>query len=189
MKSSTSGIKIEVDLGKSGFGKWGDACSHCGKLDHTHKDCTLLKNNVGAADTIEVINDALFLSVDSPLESWIFSTAAEFHCSPHKGIFEKYTAGNYGKAYFGLNNSSLDIVGKGDVRVKLPSGARWIIHNVKHIPGLARNLISVGQLGKEGYALQMSSGSWKVLKAGELLFTYEFELIPNFVSFVTSSRD
>ncbi|KAM2699443.1 hypothetical protein EV1_038320 [Malus domestica] len=87
----------------------------------------------------------------------------QFHCSPHKGIFLKYTAGNYGKAYIGMKNSSLDIDGKGDVRVKLPGRARWIIHNVKHVPGLARNLISVGQLGKEGYALQMSSGSWKRL--------------------------
>ncbi|KAM1259281.1 hypothetical protein ACFX2J_038611 [Malus domestica] len=159
------------------------------KLDHAQKDCRLLKNNVGAADTIQVINDSLFLSVDNPLESWIFSTAAQFHCSPHKGIFGKYTAGNYGKAYIGMKNSSLDIVGKGDVGVKLPGRARCIIHNVMHIPGLVRNLISVGQLGKEGYTLQMSCGSWKVLKAGELLFTYEFELIPNFVSFVTCSRD
>ncbi|KAM0984446.1 hypothetical protein EV1_011937 [Malus domestica] len=146
MKSSTSDIKIEVDLRKSDFEKWGDACSHYGKLDHAHKDFRLLKNNVGAADTIEVINEALFLSVDSPLESWIFS-AAEFHCSSHKGIFEKYTAGNYSNAYFGMKNDSLlDTVKKGNVRVKLLSGARWIIHNVKYILGLARNLISVGQL-------------------------------------------
>ncbi|KAM1339926.1 hypothetical protein ACFX15_038115 [Malus domestica] len=65
-------------------------------------------------------------------------------------------------------------------------GARWIIHNVRHIPGLVRNLISVGKLDKEGYALQMSSGSWKLLKAGELLFTYEFELPPGFISMIRS---
>ncbi|KAM1485526.1 hypothetical protein ACFXTO_037439 [Malus domestica] len=42
---------------------------------------------------------------------------------------EKYTAGNYGKAYL-ANNAALDIVGRGDVRVKLPSGARRVLHNV-----------------------------------------------------------
>ncbi|KAM0987785.1 hypothetical protein ACFX2I_011796 [Malus domestica] len=162
MKSSTSDIKIEADLRKFGFEKWGDACSHYGKLDHAHKDCRLLKNNVGAADTIEVITEAFFLSVDSPIESWIFS-AAEFHCSPHKGIFEKYTTRNYSNAYFDVkNNRSLDTVKKSNVRVKLPNGVRWIIHNVKHIPGLARNLISVGQL--EGLQKLRRQRRWQDLR-------------------------
>ncbi|TQD86453.1 hypothetical protein C1H46_027942 [Malus baccata] len=182
------GIKIESEAGSSGYRKWGDACKHCGKLDHAQKDCTLLKNNVGAADAIEVMNDALFLTVDSPLESWIFSTAAQFHCTPHKGILEKYTAGNYGKAYSLTTDPGLDIVGKGDVRIKLPGGARWTIHNVRHIPGLVRYLISVGQLDKEGYALQVDcwTRTWKVSKRGEELFTYDFELPPGFISFIRS---
>lgn len=87
---------------------------------------------------------------------------------------EKYTAGNYGKAYL-ANNAALDIVGRGDVRVKLPSGARWVLHNVMHVPGLKRNLISVSQLTKEGYQVE----GFVVMK-GPLVLSYGFEEVPDF---------
>ncbi|KAM2905846.1 hypothetical protein COP2_005410 [Malus domestica] len=60
-----------------------------------------------AANTIEVINEALFFTVDSPLESGITTPGVAFHCSPHKGIREKYTAGNYGKVYPALRHWTL----------------------------------------------------------------------------------
>ena len=55
-------------------------------------------------------------------------------------------------------------MGKGDVRIKLPNGATWTLHDVRHIPGLKRNLISVGQLDKEGCMTTFSESCWKVSK-------------------------
>ncbi|KAM1154683.1 hypothetical protein PS2_036738 [Malus domestica] len=170
----------------SGLGKWADACLHCGKCGHVSQNCRLKKHTVGAAKTIEVINEALFLTVDSPLESWITTPGAAFHCSPHQGIMEKYTAGNYGKAYL-ANNAALDIVGRGDVRVKLPSGARWVLHNVMHVPGLKRNLISVSQLTKEGYQVAIGPEGFVVMKE-PLVLSYGFEEVPDFVCFVSKEK-
>ncbi|KAM1030154.1 hypothetical protein FF1_034035 [Malus domestica] len=63
MKSSTNNIKTEADLRKSSFEKWGDARSHYWKLDHAHKDCRLLKNNVSAADLLLVLRHLHHLSL------------------------------------------------------------------------------------------------------------------------------
>jgi hypothetical protein len=49
------------------------------------KDCRAWKERVGAANATEYIQDALILSVDSPLESWILDSGASFHSSPHQG--------------------------------------------------------------------------------------------------------
>ncbi|PKI41361.1 hypothetical protein CRG98_038247 [Punica granatum] len=38
------------------------------------------------------------------------------------------------------------------------------LRGVRHIPGLKRNLISVGQLDDEGYDLSFGSSSWKIIK-------------------------
>ena len=42
------------------------------------------------------------------------------------------------------------IVGKGIVKIKL-KGSVWELKDVRHIPDLRKNLISVGQLEDEGY--------------------------------------
>lgn len=49
-------------------------------------------------------------------------------------------------------------MGKGGVRIRLPNRAIWKIHNVRHVLGLKRNLISVGQLDKEGHPMTFVSG-------------------------------
>lgn len=138
-------------------GRSKSCCWQCGKPGHKQKDCGALNNDVEAANAI-----------DSPLESWILTPGAALHCSPHQEIMEKYTSGNFGKVYT-ANNESLDVVGKGDVRIKLPTGGIWILPDVRHIPGLKRNLISVGQLANEGYGVCCSPDGWRVTRGAFLL--------------------
>jgi len=38
------------------------------------------------------------------------------------------------------------------------------LHNVRHIPALKRNLISIGQLDDEGHHTTFGDGAWKVTK-------------------------
>ena len=48
------------------------------------------------------------------------------------------------------DDSALDVVGMGDVRILLPNKSVWLLEKIRHIPDLRRNLISVGQLDDEG---------------------------------------
>jgi len=66
------------------------------------------------------------------------------------------------------NNNVADIVGIGDICIQTNVGCTVILKNVRHIPDLCLNLISMSALDKEGYKHQLGEGIWKLSK-GSLL--------------------
>lgn len=144
-------------------------CWNCGKQGHLKRNCRAppKKNDENKADganaVTEEITDALLLSVDSPIDSWVLDSGASFHTTAHKELMENYVAGNYGKVYL-ADGEPLDIVGIGDIKLKMENGSVWKISKVRHVPGLMRNLISVGQLDGEGHNVSFGNSAWKVTK-------------------------
>lgn len=57
-----------------------------------------------------------------------------------------------------------NIVGKGDVLISLPNESIWMLIDVRHVPCLKRNLISVGYLTSSGYSMVFTGDSWKITK-------------------------
>ena len=58
----------------------------------------------------------------------------------------------------------LDIIGKRKVLIKLTNGNQWFLKDVKHVSGLKKNLISIGQLGSKGCVSTFIDKTWKVTK-------------------------
>ncbi|VFQ62075.1 unnamed protein product [Cuscuta campestris] len=145
-------------------------CWNCGDKGHFKADCKKPKKKQNqksgddgdSVNSAEDIGDALILSVDSPVESWILDSGASFHSSPSKE-FQNFKSGNFGKVYL-ADNKALVIEGKGDVSIKTPAGNQWTLKDVRYIPGLKKNLISIGQLDNKGYAAEFGKGSWKIVK-------------------------
>ena len=51
------------------------------------------------------------------------------------------------------------IVGKGKVRIKLNNGSEWLLKDVRHIPTMKINLISIGWLEDKGcFSTLVNSG-------------------------------
>ncbi|XP_004294846.1 PREDICTED: uncharacterized protein LOC101306800 isoform 2 [Fragaria vesca subsp. vesca] len=143
-------------------------------------------NQFGATNPTQANQDAPVQSVDSPLETWIFSTASSYHVTADREIMENYTSGNFGKVYLATGNS-MDVVGKGDVRIKLSSNATWILRDVKHVPGYAWNQISVGVLCEKGYGMTYSHVGWKISK-GDFAFTVPLDPNPPMrITFLSAS--
>ncbi|KAH9294173.1 hypothetical protein KI387_040625 [Taxus chinensis] len=145
-------------------------CWNCGKAGHAKKDCWSLKSGKDQQEGSkeeniagDVLQDALILSLDSKLESWVLDSGASFHATPHRQYFQDYVQGNFGQVYLG-DDEPCNIVGKGSVHVKLQNGNTWVLKNVRHVPSLRRNLISVGKLGDEGCMVIFTTDSWKVTK-------------------------
>ncbi|KAL5837333.1 hypothetical protein ACOSQ3_014502 [Xanthoceras sorbifolium] len=158
--------------GKSRSGKKDFSCYNCGKKGHFKRDCRAPKKDTGtqeSANVTEEAGDAMILSVNSPIESWILDSGASFHATLCREIMENYVSGNFGKVHL-ADDETLKIVGKGDIRLKLPNGSTWKLQGVRHIPGLKRNLISIGQLDGEGYCTTFSGCEWKITK-GALVVT------------------
>ena len=165
-EKSSSHSRSKSRRGKSRSGKRDLHCYNCGKKGHFKRDCRAPKKDSSAqqsANVTEEAGDAMILSVNSPIESWILDSGASFHSTPCREIMENYVSGDYGKVHL-ADDETLNIMGKGDVRVKLPNGTTWKLQGVRYIPGLKRNLISVGQLDGEGYCTTFSDCEWKITK-------------------------
>nr|GEZ36642.1 retrotransposon protein, putative, Ty1-copia subclass [Tanacetum cinerariifolium]GEZ36644.1 retrotransposon protein, putative, Ty1-copia subclass [Tanacetum cinerariifolium] len=60
------------------------------------------------------------------------------------------------------------IRGIGKVRVELKDGSSFVLHNVRYIPELKKNLISLGTFKKEGYTVKLQSGKVKVINGSRV---------------------
>nr|GEV33800.1 retrovirus-related Pol polyprotein from transposon TNT 1-94 [Tanacetum cinerariifolium] len=63
------------------------------------------------------------------------------------------------------------IRGIGKVRVQLKDGSSFVLHNVRYILELKRNLISLGTLEKNGYTVKLQSGKVKVINGSRVILS------------------
>ena len=96
-------------------------------------------------------------------DSWVLDSGASFHTTSQCDLLENYVVGNHGKVYL-ADGEPLDIIGIGDVRLKMPNGSVWKIQKVRHVSELMRNLISMGQVDDNGHSVVFCNGGWKVTK-------------------------
>jgi hypothetical protein len=96
-------------------------CWNSGKTGHFKKNCKepRKKNENDSANVVtKEVYDALILSVDGPLDYWVLDSRASFHTTAIREVLENYVAGDFGKVYL-ANESALDIVGMGDVCIRV----------------------------------------------------------------------
>jgi hypothetical protein len=91
----------------------------------------------------EEMHDALLLSVDSPLDSWVLDSGASFHTTPIREVLKNYVVGDFENVYL-TDRTALDVMGKGGVRIRVHSDSVWKLQKVWHIPELKKNLTLVG---------------------------------------------
>ena len=122
------------------------------KTGHLKKNCRSPKkedNKNKANAVIEEVQDALLLSIDNSIYSWVLDSGALFHTTAYRDLLENYVADNYGNVFL-VDGKPFEIVGMGDVRLKMSNESIWKIHKVKYVLRLKQNLISVGQLDDKG---------------------------------------
>ncbi|WCJ44212.1 Retrovirus-related Pol polyprotein from transposon TNT 1-94 [Euphorbia peplus] len=138
-------------------------CWNCNETGHYMNQCKAPKKDKFVNSASEEYAEALILSVRSPVESWVLDSGASFHSCSSADLMENYTSGKFGKVYL-ADDEPLEIVGKGDVSIKTKNGSVIKLSGVRHVPGLKRNLLSVGQLDDEGYCVVFVGGNWKISK-------------------------
>ena len=84
----------------------------------------------------------MICSLDSRSESWIVDFGASFHATPRMNVLQNNVQENFGKVYLG-DDDACNIVGKGDVQITQIDGTILRLKDVRHVPSLTRNLISV----------------------------------------------
>ena len=162
-------------------------CWHCGHTGHFRRRCfwrmrqrrrqrrhdALALADVGADVAYEATydGDVMFassvtpdfvMSFDDTLPSQLLLDAvAMFHVMPCREWFSTYASGMLGRVHL-ADGSAHDIVGAGDVRLSLPSGASFILRDVRHVPSLTQSLISVRQLRDSGCHVALGANCFQI---------------------------
>ncbi|KAK4431089.1 Retrovirus-related Pol polyprotein from transposon TNT 1-94 [Sesamum alatum] len=139
-------------------------CYKCKEPGHMKRDCPKLKKqgdekrddsskstNLVQNDNSDCSDgDMLSVSTNQFVDAWILDSACSYHIMPNREWFTSYRSGNSGSVYFG-DDRCCNIVGIGDVRIKMYDGTVRTLCDVRHIPELKKNLISLGTLHKNGF--------------------------------------
>ena len=84
----------------------------------------------------------MVMSAEALLD-WIMDSGGSYHMTPRFDLFFDFLGCDGGKVLLG-DNRECKIRGIGKVRVQLKDGSSFVLHNVRYIPELKRNLISLG---------------------------------------------
>lgn len=107
--------------------------------------------------------EVLVISEGDERNEWVLDSRCSFHMTPSHSWLHSYKELDEGKVLLG-NNKQCDVVGIGEVKLKLANETVKILQEVRHVPDLKRYLISVGVLDSKGYSIKVEFGSMKVSK-------------------------
>jgi transposase InsO family protein len=158
-------------------------CHHCGMKGHIRRYCRQLKrenkekgketqNDDGKNDDrVATTTSGDFFTVydDDVINfachetSWVIDSGASTHVTSRQHFFTSYTAGDFGTVKMG-NDGLAKIIGIGDVCLEMINGMKLVLRDVKHIPDIRLNLISVGKLDDDGYCSTFHNGQWKLTR-------------------------
>ncbi|KAG8501431.1 hypothetical protein CXB51_003755 [Gossypium anomalum] len=120
------------------------------------------RENSGEADVVEDYSDGelLVTSVnDSKVsEEWILDSGCTFHMSPNRDWFTTYETVSECVILMG-NNASCKIAGVGTIKVKMFDRVVRTLSDVRHVPELKRNLISLSSFDSKGYRYQLKGST------------------------------
>ena len=158
-------------------------CHLCNEKGHIKKNCPnrggnsddvttgKAKGDVGVVfehSSDDSDGDAL-ITCDSGLKihkSWILDSGCSYHMSPNRAWFRSYKAID-GMVLLG-NGVSCKVMGIGTIMVKMFDGVIRKLRNVRHVPDLKMNLISLGTLDSRGYNCTIGNGELLVTR-GDLI--------------------
>nr|AAR87163.1 putative polyprotein [Oryza sativa Japonica Group]AAU89150.1 integrase core domain containing protein [Oryza sativa Japonica Group]ABF98081.1 retrotransposon protein, putative, Ty1-copia subclass [Oryza sativa Japonica Group] len=156
-------------------------CKYCKKKNHFIEECWKLQNKEkrksdGKASVVTSAENSdsgdclvVFAGYVASHDEWILDTACSFHICINRDWFSSYkSVQNEDVVRMGDDNPR-EIVGIGSVQIKTHDGMTRTLKDVRHIPGMARNLISLSTLDAEGYKYSGSGGVVKVSK-GSLVY-------------------
>lgn len=155
-------------------------CYNCGELGHYKADCSNKKvnwrkknnkNNKGkqvkeeASYASDEDNDECFMANQGEDISgkWMLDSGCSYHMCPNRKWFTTYENIDGGNVLMG-NDHTCKTVGLGSIRIKMHDGIIRTLTNVRHVPDLRKNLISLGVLESSGCKIVAYKGILKVVR-------------------------
>ncbi|GKU93138.1 hypothetical protein SLEP1_g6763 [Rubroshorea leprosula] len=144
---------------------WHNKDKNIKKMADTHGEKEAKENTTAITSDDEVYllceNDSIDVAHHD--STWVVDTAASYHVTPNKDWFSSYKEGDFGYLKMG-NRFEAKIVGVGDVWLETNIRSKLNLKNVRHVPKISLNLMSMGMLDDDDYLNYFSNGTWKLTK-------------------------
>ena len=165
---------IHNDAGNSHDHKKNAKCRYCGKKGHYERECRtkekdkksgklkkpFQKQQANTVDKKDQEDGSVFvaaLSVTMSDKEWYIDSGASQHMTGIRSWFSTYENIPLGpKVYLG-DDTGLAIKGKGNISFQFPNNVRKDVHDILHVQGLAKNLLSVSKMTDQGYEVSFKA--------------------------------
>ncbi|KAE8723067.1 PLAC8 family protein [Hibiscus syriacus] len=148
--------------------KFDGKCYNCGKMGHMAKDCWTKKKPVETLFATE--EEELALTVTTPeridyKNDWIVDSGCSNHMTGDKQKLQNLSEYNGGRVVVTADNSRLPITHIGKIIVTPRYNTNQVqLQDVYHVPGMKKNLLSVGQLTSSGHYVLFGPQDMKVYR-------------------------
>ena len=88
--------------------------------------------------------------------------------TPNKSLFNSFSDDHSGTVILG-NNKTCDIKGIGSIVIKNHEEKLKELQEVRYVPDLKRNLLSIGMFDKRGYSVKINDGDMKICKGSQVV--------------------
>ncbi|KAK2978046.1 hypothetical protein RJ640_000707 [Escallonia rubra] len=167
-------------------------CWYCKEIGHIARKCPKRKdkkngkkhvNNANVAEEDDKSSDGDLYLVSSVEQQegnllsvrdnsfsteWFLDSACSFHMCPHKEWFDCLTPCNGGTVLMG-NDVVCKVMGIGTIKIKMFDGIVRTLGDVRYIPDLKKNLISLGTLDSIDCSISIKGGVMKVSKGAMVI--------------------
>ncbi|KAL5852379.1 hypothetical protein ACOSQ3_007497 [Xanthoceras sorbifolium] len=165
-------------------------CYHCGKKGHVRSECWNRKKSgdnrapessgsqgcvASTSDDGEVLySEGTTISEGRKrfADVWLLDSAATWHMTSRREWFHKYEPISGGSVFMG-NDHALEIAGIGTIKIKMHDGTVRTIQEVRHVKGLKKNLLSLGQLDDLGCKTHIENGIMKIVRGALVVMKAE----------------
>jgi hypothetical protein len=97
------------------------------------------------------------------VDSWILKSACPFHVTSNRDWFDTYMLVNSGIVTMG-NGTHCKITDMGNIMIKMFDGVVKLLYDVRHVPNVEKNIISLDTLDLNSYDYEFGGEVMKVTK-------------------------